>query len=205
MWQWNWSHVQLLEKNLFFIIVPENFECLDQAGNYRVWCFQKFCDLCVWFPENINISIAAAILITGGDDTDKSAEVFLPWSNTTCQLPSLPDKRLGHVQAGQLLCGGAWDSSTWRSCLKWNKQTGGWDKLPLTLSEERRYSSLWDRGDQLGIMGGELPAEETSETVSSDGAVTSRSFPMHYKTRWGNDQLSCKTMKWNSLTTKKDF
>ena len=24
------------KKTLFFIIVPENFECLDQAGNYRV-------------------------------------------------------------------------------------------------------------------------------------------------------------------------
>ena len=53
--------------------------------------------------ENINISISAAILITGGDGAEQSAEVFLPWSNTTCQLPSLPDKRAEHLQAGALL------------------------------------------------------------------------------------------------------
>ena len=63
-------------------------------------------------------------------------------------------------------------------------QTGGWTKLPLTLSEERYYSSGWARGDQLVIMGGwSGAAEESSETVSGDGAVTSTSFRMKYETR----------------------
>ena len=130
--------------------------------------------------ENINISISAAILITGGDETYKSAEVFLPWSNTTCQLP---DERSYHVQAGQLLCGG-YVSSAERSYLKWNKQTGGWNKLPLRLSEARYGSSAWARGDQLVIMGGGWSdaAGESSETVSSDRAVTNRSFRMKYET-----------------------
>ena len=133
--------------------------------------------------ENVNISISAAILITGGDETDQSAEVFRPWSNTSCQLPSLPDVRYGHVQSDQLLCGGGWDSSTWRSCLQWNLQ-GGWTRLPLTLSEERHGSSLWARGDQLVIMGGfSDAAEESSESVSSDGAVSRGSFAIKYKTR----------------------
>ena len=123
-----------------------------------------------------------AILITGGSGAEQSAEVFRPWSNTSCQLPSLPDVRYGHVQSDQLLCGGGWDSSTWRSCLQWNLQ-GGWTRLPLTLSEERWGSSIWSRGDQLVIMGGvSVAARESSETLSSDGAVTSRSFRMKYKT-----------------------
>ena len=134
----------------------------------------------------VYISISEAVLITGGYGANgalNSAEVFLPWTNSTCQLPSLPDERDGHVQAGPLLCGGG-DSSTKRSCLKWSVQIGGWVTLPLTLSEERRRSSIWDRGDQLVIMGGLWfgEAQETSETVSSDGAVTS-SFGMKYKTR----------------------
>ena len=65
-------------------------------------------------------------------------------------------------------------------------QTGGWTGLPLTLSEDRLGSSAWARGDQLVIMGGRSDAaegQESSETVSSDGAVTSRSFRMKYKTR----------------------
>ena len=124
--------------------------------------------------ENINISISVAILITGGSGAEQSAEVFRPWSNTTCQLPSLPDKRWGHAQAGQLLCGGS-SSSTQRSCLKWNLQGGGWTTLP-TLSEEYWGSSIWDHGDQLVIMVGEdIAALKSSET--------SRSFRVKYSTR----------------------
>ena len=54
---------------------------------------------------NINILISVAILITGGrgEGTDQSAEMFLPWSNTSCQLPSLPEMRFDHVQSRQLL------------------------------------------------------------------------------------------------------
>ena len=162
----NTSQCESRSNNLFF-----QFASLDQ----------------VHFIENINISISAAILITGGYGAEQSAEVFLPWSNTTCQLPSLPDRRYRHVQSSQLLCGGGdYDSSTRRSCLNWNKQTGGWVKLPLSLSEERLYSSIWDRGDQLIIMGGDSWSDAagwSSEIVSSDGAVTSRSFRMKYKTR----------------------
>ena len=54
-----------------------------------------------------------AVLITGGgilsfDPTEaqKSAEIFLPNSNTSCSLPDLPDKRFAHIQDGPLLCGG---------------------------------------------------------------------------------------------------
>ena len=132
--------------------------------------------------ENINISISAAILITGGFGASQSAEVFHPWSNTLCQLPSLPNQRAGHVQAGPLLCGG-FVFSTRRSCLKWSLQTGGWTTLPLRLPEERDDSSAWDHGDRLVIMGGSsYEARETSEGVSSDGAVTSYLFRIKYKT-----------------------
>ena len=131
-----------------------------------------------------NISISAAILITGGSNiVSRSAEVFLPWSNTTCHLPSLPDGRVDHVQAGPLICGGGL-SRTNRRCLRWGLEGGGWETLPLRFSEERYSSSVWDRGDQLVIMGGTYKgaAGETSERVSSDGAVTSSFFSMKYKT-----------------------
>ena len=131
---------------------------------------------------NMNISISAVILITGGLGAEQSAEVFLPWRNTSCQLPSLPDRRYGHVQAGPLLCAG-WRTSTRRNCLLWSGQEGGWASLPLTLTDERRYSSLWARGDQLVIMGGWNNAARTSETLSSDGSVTNSSFMTKYKIR----------------------
>ena len=135
--------------------------------------------------ESINISISAAILITGGgDETAQSAEVFLPWSNTTCQLPPIPVRRYAHVQAGRLLCGGR--SIVVRfNCVQWSVQQGGWEPLPGYLSGARQGSSEWARGDQLIIMGGRdkrKDPEETSERVSSDGAGRSL-FAMKYKTR----------------------
>ena len=137
--------------------------------------------------ENMNISISAAILITGGwgpwqsgvDGARKSAEMFLPWNNTTCQLPSLPDRRSSHVQAQQLLCGGG-VSPARTSCISWNLQGGDWTTLPLTLTEDRYTSSGWYHDDQLVIMGGSW--SETSEIVSSDGTVIPSSFTMKYKT-----------------------
>ena len=123
-----------------------------------------------------------AILITGGDVTNQAAEVFLPWLNTTCELPSLPDRRYGHVQSGNTLCGeGEWCSSTWRSCLQWRQ--GGWATLPVTLAEERYYSSVWGTEEGLVIMGGYIGAGQTSETVASDWANTVTSFRMAHPTR----------------------
>ena len=103
------------------------------------------------------VSISEAILITGGYGPwygPGVAELFLPWQNSTCELPPLPDKRAEHVQSGNTLCGG-YVSSTKRSCLQWSVQQGGWVTLPLTLTEERSGSSIWRVSqDSLVIMGG---------------------------------------------------
>ena len=111
---------------------------------------------------------STATLITGGYGAKQSAEVFLPSLNTTCELPSLPQERWGHVQSGNTLCGGR-SSSTWRSCLEWS---AGWIPHPVTLTEGRRGSSVWGSEEGLVIMGGEAAARHTSERVSSDGANT---------------------------------
>ena len=73
----------------------------------------------------------------------------------------------------------------YRTCVNWNKQTGDWTTLPLTLSEERVYSSGWTHGDQLVIMGGASgAARDSSEKVSSDEAVSIRSFGMKFGVIW---------------------
>ena len=111
----------------------------------------------------------------------QSAEIFIPWQNSTCELPSLPDKRVSHIQAGNMLCGGLW---TERSCLQWSVQEGGWVTLPLNLTEARIWSSVWSQDNSLVIMGGfDDDAAETIETVSSDGYSTRRTFNMKYPTR----------------------
>jgi len=133
------------------------------------------------------ISDPEAILITGGDSTDVSAELFLPWQNSTCELPPLPDRRYYHVQSGNTLCGGGYYSSTKRSCVQWSVQQGGWVTLPLNLTEDRAGSSVWrvSQDNSLVIMGGDdFGAKETSETVSSHGVSTRSSFYLKYPTSY---------------------
>ena len=69
--------------------------------------------------------------------------------------------------------------------MKWSVQEGGWVTLPLTLTEGRAASSVWrvSQDNSLVIMGGFTDtAQETSETVSSDGDSTRSSFKMKYQT-----------------------
>ena len=125
-----------------------------------------------------------AILITGGYNARKSSELFLPWNNMTCELPSLPDERYGHVQSGDMMCGGD-ITGTERSCIMWSAEQEGWVTLPATLTEGRLASSIWtgSRDRSLVILGGRGgAAEETSETVSSDGVSTGPSFDLKYPT-----------------------
>ena len=122
-----------------------------------------------------------AILITGGVlGSEKIVQVFKPWDNTVCKLPSLPDKRVGHVQSGSTLCGGFYSR---RSCIQWKVQNNkpGWDTLNVELKEDRTYSSLFriSEDNSLIIMGGDGTAKDTSERVSSDGESL-ESFPMRY-------------------------
>ena len=165
-------------------LLSSGFSTWRCKGNESVSKLIKLNGAWLYHTQTCKYFISAAILITGGQGAVKSAEVFLPWRNISCQLPSLPDKKREHVQTGSLLCGG-YDSSTGRSCTKWSVQSGGWVKLSVRLSVWRQYSSGWARGDRFVIMGGNShAARKTSETVSSDGAVARSSFKMKYKIRW---------------------
>ena len=163
----------------------------NQGQNTSPWAWH------CWTPGLVIIKISAAILITGGWGALQSAELFLPWSNKTCELPSLPDKRYYHVQSGNLVCGGGY-KGTKRSCIKWSDEKGGWVTLPVTLRQERESSSSWtERNDHsLVILGGwSHAAGRTSETVSSNGNGVSiqASFKMKYRTEWENsDRLYIK-------------
>ena len=128
-------------------------------------------------------SSSEAILITRGRaGAQESAELFLPWLNSACELPPLPNKTYAHVQSGNTLCGG-FNSIKFkeRSCIQWSVQQGGWVRLPLNLTKERSGSSVWrvSQDNSLVIMGGRF-RDMTSETVSSDGVSTRRTFNLKY-------------------------
>ena len=83
------------------------------------------------------------------------------------------------------MCGGSW--SRRRGCTRWNAEQGDWVTLPVNLTQERPFSSVWSvsQDQSLVIMGGgyDEAARDTSETVSGDGVSTRLSFKMIYPTR----------------------
>ena len=128
-----------------------------------------------------NIIDNLAVLITGGLVTDQSAEIYHPDRDTPCVLTALPRQRYVHTQDGELMCGGGW---TWRtrSCRRGKADTGDWNLVTDSLTEERREHTSWTPADGsvTYLMGG-LWSDQTSEAIDKDNGVTS-SFPMQHRT-----------------------
>ena len=127
----------------------------------------------------------SAILITGGEDNGvrKSAEVFLPATSTSCQLPGLVLGRWSHTQDGLLLCGGDGDTGAPTSCEEFSPATGTWARTSHTLQERRWNHVSWSVEEGTLLMGGVISGT-TSEIVKHNG-TTETSFDMKYNTVYG--------------------
>ena len=117
---------------------------------------------------------------SSGAGTVQSAEIYHPGRDTPCVLPNLPDRRPGHTQDGPLVCGGQY---TRRHCQRWNADTGAWDLVTDSLTEERVDHISWTPADGsvTYLMGG-VWSDKTSEAIDKNNGVTS-SFPLRHETQ----------------------
>ena len=129
----------------------------------------------------------SAILITGGSGTEHSAEVFLPSTSTSCQLPGLVLGRYRHTQDTFLLCGSTY-SDAWTSCEEFSPATGTWALTNHTLQKSRYGHVSWSVEEGTLLMGG-FSSGTTSEIVKHD-ATTETSFEMKYDTVYETIQYS---------------
>ena len=126
----------------------------------------------------------SAILITGGccGSAFYSAEVFLPATSTSCELPGLVLGRSGHTQDNLLLCGGRGGSDAMTSCEQFSPATGTWARTSHTLQDGRYQHVSWKVEEGTILMGGYFSGtENTSEIVKHD-STTESSFDMNYYT-----------------------
>ena len=120
-----------------------------------------------------------AVLITGGYTKEgwlKSAEIYLPESNSGCSLQELPFGISSHTQNGNLVCGGVHLDGM---CIEWTYD--GWSKSHyLTVA---RYGHVsWATASGVYLMGGwPTGSEMTSELVKEDGSVE-EGFDLKYDT-----------------------
>ena len=132
------------------------------------------------------IMLIAGILITGGYDAYSSAEVFLPSTSTSCQLPGLVARhgRDRHSQDGLLACGGGCcgpDPDT--SCEEFRPATGSWGYTAFALAKQRAYHGSWGVEEGTILLGGSY-SEATSEIVKSDDGFTEFTFDLKYQTQY---------------------
>ena len=129
-----------------------------------------------------NIPIAALIM-TGGVNVNgdflSSVEVYVPSTNTSCSLPSLPAGTSGHSQDGLLLCGGYGNS---RQCHTFHSDSGEWRVKTHRLSEGRDAHSSWQREDGTVLLMGGYYSPTTTEIVSDSSAVSTPGFSLKYST-----------------------
>ena len=129
---------------------------------------------------------ADAVLITGGSsdgiDGLKSAELYMPSSGASCLLPNMTDNygRYGHtVESSGLVCGGG---DTEYSCLQWSPDKGTWEKLGLTLDNERYGQVSWTPSPDIGtyLMGGSY--SRTTNTLIKPDGTQETGFALKYDT-----------------------
>ena len=128
------------------------------------------------------IVVISALLVTGtspsypSDSVGQSVELLQETDSawTTCSLPDLPDRRVGHTQSGAVVCGGFHTRS---SCLTFS--SGGWTQSH-TLLEERYRHSTWKSPRGLLLMGGQY-SPKTTELLHDDG-TSSKQFDLEHST-----------------------
>ena len=119
-----------------------------------------------------------------------SAEVFLPSTATSCELPGLVLKRVEHSLDGFLACGGGCfgDIDPRTSCEEFSPATGTWARTNHTLQQERDNHVSWTVEEGTILMGGYY-SWATSEIVKHDG-TTETSFDMKYDTEYETIQYN---------------
>ena len=128
----------------------------------------------------------AGVLITGGypaGTAGNQSELYLPSSDSSCTLPSLPDGRYHHTYSeGGLLCGGRITITTAiNNCLQWRPDTGSWER-GLYLDVERYEHVSWTPASGSGtyLMGG-YGSRRTTTIIKPD-MTEEEGFPLKNET-----------------------
>ena len=122
-------------------------------------------------------------MITGGDLSFRSVELFDINSRESCLLSELPDKRFGHTMNKQMICGGNLETmgvtsgSNFSNCLEFYE--GSW-RSSQTLQDVRKHHNSWLMEDGRVLLMGGTESSNSSELVTTNNVM--ESFPLNYLT-----------------------
>ena len=114
--------------------------------------------------------------LSGDDDSQHTAEVWLP-GDRSCLLPRLPAPgRTGHTQSSLTTCGG--EDTAGANCLTFD---GEWEQSH-SLSEPRRQHVAWQSPAGILLMGGGWIYNTSTELLSTTTDTTTPDFSLPYRT-----------------------
>ena len=98
-------------------------------------------------------NLIVGAILTGLKDPNgymKRVQVFNPFSQRICEMPSLPPNGVvdGATMCGDLLCG----YTGWNNCARW--VGGSFVAATVTLVAQRRWHMCWARPNGVRLLGG---------------------------------------------------
>ena len=155
-------------------------------------CLSKWlCEVCspYWmhFSERIENRIwimrywecVLGLLITGGEGTEHTTEIFVPTTNTSCNFVRMPNAMDEHSQHGFQVCGGDHHPTT---CDTWMPETGRWTRSQ-TLRYRRDNHHYWASKEGAILLGGGGSPTTTEMLSNVSSSSNYGPFGLKYSTR----------------------
>ena len=178
-----WSIVSVSTKNA--ISLWGSGSCSSYGQDWKICSMPTYVERSFLLTIQVNTKSAPppappAVLITGGY-REKTAELFLPSTGTSCALPNLPELRYYHSADNNILCGGSTNYNG--NCLQWSPDTGTWEEL-LTLDVGRTYHVSWTPASGTGtyLIGGYGSDIDMTTTLITPEGGQEIGFLLKYRT-----------------------
>ena len=122
-------------------------------------------------------TLLLGILISGGQYSYTSVEVFIPTTGQSCELPSLPHQMYDHTMHDKTICGGYYTPTT---CITFS--SGQWVTTHILVDNRWGHISWGSTGRDTMLLGGGYTLAST-ETVTLGQYPSKLGFTMQHNTK----------------------
>ena len=118
------------------------------------------------FPKCLNLCSFSVVIVTGGNNAEKSVELLYTNGTRRCSLPDLPQARHYPTQVGLVTCASS-EAEARKSCV--TLSGGGWKKSH-TLTGSAGYTQVgWASPKGVLLMGGTSGKGTVTELLMKNG------------------------------------
>ena len=106
-------------------------------------------------------------LFHGWHGPKRTSGIYIPETNTMCNLPDVPEERRSFTVNGHTVCGGMVNEEVQNNCKAFNTTTGQWE-TSATFRPARYHHCSWLSSQGLYLMGG-IETESSTTLIHNTG------------------------------------